>query len=364
MNVLFNSNSSQLCLFLLQMFFRDLPDELNPGRIPLTPVGSAARHLTACDACGEFSLKRILGSCGHVFCVSCCIVRDAADGLQLRCFFCRKNVVCERTDLKEAFLKDIEFACGCGHEGNLAQIREHLWSHEVDHGVYDGNVEQQQQQVKDSTQAEHTPPHAETPNDKRGPRSPAEDQTVAAGVEVVKEKKKDHLIKILRAELKPLRMVARVSPKTRAYFCFELHKLMDDFVYKRFTLENSTLTWVGSEYATQVYCKITVVSDKRYLGVFIKPVSEPPSASAWPMKKKIIVELYNSRGESVQKKVAATFSNGEPSWDGFVRPYHPKELGGHGFEKFYAIDDLLATDALIVVNGKVCLSVELQDLMV
>lgn len=339
------------------MFFRDLPDNLNPGRISLSPVGGVDGIITTCDACGEFSLRRVLGSCGHVFCWSCCIVRNSPAGLELRCSECKKNSACERVELTESFLRDMAFICGCGHEGNLAQIREHLWTCETDHFIKDPS----------SAPSSSTPNLAVTTNPTFQDHSsqmaliPAKsvvpDSTLAAA-------RKENLIKVIQAELKPLWMMsARIGlAKTKAYFCFELHKLMDDFVYKRFTQEHSTLTWATGEYPAQVYCKITVVADKRYLSVFFKPINDPPSFSGWPMKKKITIELYNIKGEPVHKKMAVTFANNEPTWDGFIRPYHPHELGGHGFEKFYAIDDLLTYDPRIVVNGKVCLSVKLEDL--
>ncbi|XP_022652652.1 uncharacterized protein LOC111246765 isoform X2 [Varroa destructor] len=298
------------------MFLRELPDELNPGRIPLKPLGRAARFITPCDACGDFSPKRLVSLCGHIFCYGCCVTRETPEGLQLRCVICNEKSMGDRGELTEAFLKSLRLACICGHEGSLVEIKEHLWNDEgVNHKFRDDL---------------HT--------DQAGSKSSHEQVK-----EQYSPKEPD-----------------MVLDKPKAYFCVELRTKIEE--HKRTgTIQTAPgVMWMAAGYPVRFVCQIGAFSGRIFLGVFIQMLNDQPSFNTWPMKKRIIIELYNLKGETVKTHRIATFANGKPVNEEFTIACNPNV--GYGKPKFYSIDDLLSKEIDILCKGTACFSVEFQEL--
>ncbi|OQR68305.1 hypothetical protein BIW11_02039 [Tropilaelaps mercedesae] len=303
------------------MFLRELPQELCPGRIPLTPLDRAARFVTPCDACGDFTPRRIIVLCGHIFCSSCCRIQESPEGVQLYCSVCKQNSIGERNELSEHFLKSMRFACSCGQEGNLLEIKEHLAKGDVDHTLLD---------------------EGETQN-------------------VVTEE--NPVLKV-RGDQTPARVgsITYIANKSKAYFCFELQAKIEDFMQSKLPQETKGVAWLTADYPIEVFCKIATFAGDCFLGTYIRMLNDHPSYSGWPVKKTISFELYNTRGDSVQKKEAATFVNGKPVWKGFTFACKPNGNKGWGFKKFCNLDKLVAPEEHLLCNGTVCVSIELQDL--
>lgn len=307
------------CSACLQMFFRELPQEINPGRIPLTPLDRAARFVTPCDACGEFTPRRIVVLCGHIYCLSCCRTQESPEGLQLFCAVCKQHTIGERNEIGESFLKSMKFACSCGQEGSLTEIKAHLAKGDVEHSLYD--------------EMEQTP--------------------------LVSD--------VLYNNIRPLQQMRSSSPPTvlnrrKAYFCFELQKRIDEFMQTKITQETSSVAWTSAEYPIEVFCKIAAFSGECFLGVYIRMLGDHPSFSSWPIKRNISFELYNTNGESVHKKEAATFAEGKTTWKGFIFACRPNNNKGWGFKKFCSLEKLISPEENLLCNGAMCVSVEFQDL--
>lgn len=304
------------------MFLRELPQELCPGRIPLTPLDRAARFVTPCDACGDFTPRRIVVLCGHIFCSSCCRIQEGPEGVQLYCPVCRQNTVGERNELSEHFLRSMKFSCLCGHEGSLTDIKEHLAKAEVEHVL---------------------------PEDS--------DQTVLVHDEnIIYKLRNEHTPQVRSNSL------CCMTGRNKAYFCFELQAKIDEFMQSKVTQETLGVSWVNVEYPVEVFCKIAAFVGECFLGIYIRMLNDHPSFCSWPVKKMVSFEMYNTNGESVQKKEAATFAEGKPVWKGFTFACRPNGNKGWGFKKFCSLDKLVAPEEKLLCNGTVCLSVEMQEL--
>lgn len=302
----------------LQMFLRELPQDISPGRIPLIPLDRAVRFVTPCDACGDFTPKRVIVLCGHIFCSSCCRIQESPEGVSLYCPVCRQNTIGERNELSEHFLKSMRFACVCAFEGSLAEIKEHLNKAEVDHTV-----------------AEDLNIH---------------DQNILGKFRL------DRVASIRSANSYSM------SSRNKCYFFFELQMQIDEFVQTKVSQETNGVPWLHGDYPVEVFCKIASFDAECFLGVYIRMLNDHPSFGSWPLKKLVSFELYNTAGESVQRKEAATFAEGKPVWKGFIFACRPNGNKGWGFKKFCSLDKLVAPEEKLLCNGTVCVSVEFQEL--
>lgn len=298
------------------MYLNELPVELNPGRLPLRPLGHAARFITQCDACGEFSLKRIVVACGHRFCASCCVSWVTPDGMQARCISCNAtSLAVPGEELTEDFLRLSRFACSCGHEGTLLDIREHIKSDEVDHRPFDHSG-------------------------------------------LVRE---ENTVNVLREEFRNLTTTLRtIKDRRKAYFCVELESKIASYKKKGEPQNTQEIPWVAAGYPARFSCQIATTDGRGYLGVYVHMLNEQPAFSGWPLKKKIIIEMYNLKGDMIRSYVLVTFDNEGPEDDKFTLACEPDV--GRGNPTFYDIDELLELKRDILCKGTACFSVQFQDL--
>lgn len=304
------------------MILKELSTELNVGRLHVRPLDRAARLIIPCDSCGEFSPKRVIVSCGHIFCHSCCTTWQTPDGPRFHCISCNKKSTGEVNELADAVLAQLKFACCCGRfEGTLGEIRGHAWNNDTGHNRVREELRSQPGLVRE-----------------------------------------ENLVNILREELRVLRMLDNSSRqgRTKAYFCIELQSRIDAHANTKSSQRTREVEWTGAGYPLKFYCKIELWNEKPYLGVYIRILNERPSLSSWPMKKNIIFELYNQKGESVRSSSFVTYENGKPTDEKFTSACKPTD--GCGFARFCPINELTATGANILCNGHVCISTEFREL--
>lgn len=314
---------------MLQIFLRELPDELNPGRIPLRPVGRAARFVTPCDACGDFSPKRLVSLCGHIFCYGCCVTRETPEGIQLRCVICNERSMGDRGELTETFLKSLRLACVCGLEGSLLEIKEHLFSDEVaEHRLREDIISDPSAYKVSQEQSRELQTQAALP-----------DVTVPGA---------------------PSQPPPPPPEKLKAYFCVELKSRIEEHKKTGSIQTAPGVQWVAAGYPVRFVCQIGAFGGRCFLGVFIQMLNDQPSFSTWPMKKRIIIELFNLKGETIKTHRIVTFSNGKPVNEEFTIACNPNV--GYGKPKFFNVEDLLAKEVEILCKGTACFSVEFQEL--
>lgn len=336
------------------MFIRDLPDEVNPGRIPLKPLGRAARFITPCDACGEFSPKRLVSLCGHIFCFDCCVTHDTPDGLQLRCIVCNEKSLGDRGELTETFLKSLRFSCSCGQEGSLAELKEHVWSDDVDHKQFRDEMvtmmlEQRGSKIAYPGKDQISQRTEVAPCDKDSKDSKDVKESKEA-----KDTTKD------AKDTKEVKDPKELWPRMKAYFCVELKSRIEDHKKTGSIQTAPGVTWQAAGYPVRFVCQVGAFSGKIFLGVFIQMLNDQPSYSTWPMKKRIIIELYNLKGEVVKTHRIVTFANNKPVNEEFTIACNPNV--GYGKPKFFNVDELLTRETEILCKGTACFSVEFQEL--
>lgn len=354
--------NSQRQHLLSQMFLRDLPEDLNTGRVLLKPLGRAARFITPCDACGEFSPKRLVSLCGHIFCFDCCVTRDTPEGLQLRCVVCNEKSLGDRGELTETFLKSLRFGCSCGHEGNLAELKEHIWNDDIDHRSPREEILTMplERTSKSSFVA------SKDPNSQKTEPSVREKE----GKELKKEQTetkdmfKEHKDTKLRDEVKELKDVKEFrelkEPRPKAFFCVELKTRIDEH-RKTGTIQTAPgVSWQAAGYPVRFVCQIGAFNGKIFLGVFIQMLNDQPAFNTWPMKKRIIIELYNLKGEVVKTHRIITFANGKPVNEEFTIACNPTV--GYGKPKFFNVEELLSRETELLCKGTACFAVEFQEL--
>ncbi|XP_022653348.1 uncharacterized protein LOC111247068 [Varroa destructor] len=294
------------------IFLRDLPPELNPGcRVPLTPLGALSHRLSSCDACGVFTPKRILSSCGHTFCFGCCMAVENADGIDLRCYSCKEICCGSVTEMNERVLRTLKFACRCGLEGNLAEIKDHLWKGEVEHEDIN--------------------------------------RTVGAGLPVPPVPRT-----ISTASSGP-------TSENKGFFWMQVLDLSTQCQKTGMAQRSdSGQEWKASGYVFELLAQVQPGSDKDlYVALMIRLPVNKPSAFAWPVKKKLIVSIHSTEGKPVSKKEVLTFENGKVISDVFLAP---------SSTKYYVIDRLsrikeLENASAISRDGFVCFSVDVQPIL-
>lgn len=303
------------------MLFKELPDDLNPGKVNLTPVGHASYFIVPCEACGEFCPRRIVLACGHLLCSRCCVTYETTDEANIHCAICRTRSAGEIDELAEVTLRRLMFACSCGFQGTLQEIKQHIV--EGDSG-----------------------------DDRHAKDLNREPKPIGA----------ENAVNLLREELRSLTIAnSPVGLATKAYFCLELQTKIDIHRATKGYLETGSVDWTAAGYPVRFSCILRLYDGKSFLVPFIATRNNEPSLSSWPMKKTITFELYNLKGESVKRSTVATFSNDKPVLNSFSIACNPAR--GHGPSQFYSVDILTAPGANILCEGHACFSVEFKDLV-
>ncbi|XP_022651134.1 uncharacterized protein LOC111262082 isoform X1 [Varroa jacobsoni] len=303
-----------------QMFLRDLPDNLNPGRIPLKPLGFSNRVLSSCDACGESSARRIIGSCGHSFCFACCISHRNSDGvLKFQCSKCKKIRTGEKNEITENVLSDMRFMCSCGLEGTLVEIKKHLWKDDVDH---------------QSTRIIEFPLKSESHQD---------------------------IIRVLSEKLESFKASITAEKESRkAYFWFDLKDIVEQIGGEEKNIIGPYINWRLGGYPCEFSMDVELIDNSFFLGAFLRIHRDQTGYESWPVKKEIIFELFDNQGRSVKKNQTATYRAGKPIWDGFAGPLSDRQRWG--VRKFYEITSTSAFEQDMLHDGAVCLCVEFLPL--
>lgn len=112
---------SHVCI--AAMFFRDLPRNLNPGRIPLHFVGDPPPSLSTCTLCKLVSPDSRLCEQGHWLCSSCAPMHPAN---LIWCRLCEGLVPSQQMTVPDVVLESLQLSTNCGFAGTFSAIRDHV----------------------------------------------------------------------------------------------------------------------------------------------------------------------------------------------------------------------------------------------
>ncbi|OQR66974.1 hypothetical protein BIW11_13808 [Tropilaelaps mercedesae] len=213
--------------------------------------------------------------------------------------------------MNERVLRTLKFGCRCGLEGNLAEIKDHLWKGEVEH------------ELPESRPSAF--PSSQGPNERsRG---------------------------------------SRVMPvptfQTKGFFWMQILELSTKCQSSN-QLQKSTSAqeWKAGGYVFELLCQVQPGSNKdQYVGLILRLPANKPSAVGWPVKKRIIVQLHNTDGKSVAKHEVITYDNGKVISDVFLAP----SSGNYVVDRLAKFKDLRNASGL-TKDGFACFSVELHNI--
>ena len=135
--VLFHSKNSRsvVAAGATDMKLRGIPAELRVGPVDLRDAGPKCAFLQPCLHCKFYNRTYFICKHSHVICVECFLIdgdwnklnRPQNDGY---CKGCNGRVILYRIEIPMPLLRTLNFMCGCGYTGKLADIRKHVKSDE------------------------------------------------------------------------------------------------------------------------------------------------------------------------------------------------------------------------------------------
>lgn len=326
-----------------RMHLVDLPADICPGGVELRPLDATSSRLVSCSICRGHSANAFLASCGHSFCSHCATLRPteptepSADPAtrricQIWCHPCKERKDAERIQVT-LILDNMRFACTCGFEGKLREIKNHFWRNPEDGGHREG--------VED--------PEHETEDIQNIDRNAAIDQL------------REQNEKIL-GELQDLRLKVESRLDTRLggkqYISIHIKDLIEQHREKRDEVWSPLYRWWGDGYPCATQIHIDVVKNSSWLGVYHQTFLEA-ATHPWPMKKRIRFELLNSKGGVVKTYEAPLFVNGKSISRCFAAPLKD---GGYGLSKVIKVDKLQQHGDIVSEDGILSLTVEAVSL--
>ncbi|OQR79402.1 hypothetical protein BIW11_05761 [Tropilaelaps mercedesae] len=304
------------------MFVRGLPEALTPGRVELQPLGSLGRYVKLCHSCKMFSPSAYLCECKHVYCTGCAIVeptwekgKDKKSPLVF-CTKCKSKVSSDYFEVEEDVLGEMHFACPCGLNGPLREIKKHLWSAAKDHPV----------------------------------------TVITAQFSKIYDQLADDVTK-LKTELSRV-----MGVPTKKYFWINLGQLIQDQACSAKGISSGEpIPWEVSGYTCEFFCQVKLIDNDRYIGVFFRTSRVRTSRAPWPMKKLCIFNLYDINGRPIKTGMIDTFKTGQRVDADLMAP-STKKISGRGLVKFYKVLTLVDKMDEVLVNGRACFSAELREI--
>lgn len=269
-----------------------------------------------------FSPSAHLAECKHVFCPGCAIVEPISDKERLKrspqvfCFICKARVVSDFFEVDADIVNEMQFACPCGLNGPLREIKKHVWATARDHPT--------------------TLAHA---------RLAREFDKLVSDV------------KTLKAEM------SRITGfPTKKYFWIDIKQLIQDqAVSSKAVATSETIPWEVCGYSCEFFCQIKLADTDRYVGVFFRTSKARSSNAPWPMKKICVFNLYDLNGRPIRTGMIDTFKTGQRIDADLMAP-STKKISGRGLVKFYKVLTLMDKMDEILMSGRACFSAELREL--
>ncbi|OQR74104.1 hypothetical protein BIW11_09304 [Tropilaelaps mercedesae] len=317
----------------IRMHLVDLPSEICPGGVELRPLdATSASRLKACCICQGHSANAYSATCGHSFCSHCATVRPSEYGTetasskitQVWCHCCKARKDAEQVQVTAA-LETMRFACPCGFEGKLREIKQHFWKspevggHREDDEVEEGHQTEHHSHITQRLQEQHE-------------KFTAELQELRHHIET--------------------RLEAHRSGKQ--FISIHVRDLIEQHLEKKTEVWSNLYRWWGDGYPCATQIHIDVVKNVSWLGVYHQTFFEA-STQPWPMKKRIRFELLNAKGAVAKTYEAPVYVNGKSISKCFAAPLKD---GGYGLSKVIKVDKLLPTGNIITEDGILALTVE------
>lgn len=148
---------------------------------------------------------------------------------------------------------------------------------------------------------------------------------------------------------------SRCASSTLAYFWFDYDSLKTRLQQHVSVYSCKQYKVIAGIYFV-TYIRIAKRDDCVYFGCFTGPTCEIESQVPWPLHRRIVINLHDKNGAVAMSKHYDSFSNGA-YFNGYDTP---KRLTGTGWHEY--TDEQFLRDRSCIVDGKLCISVQVEPL--
>lgn len=370
--------------------FRDFPRHLHPGpqglftnpsanAVDLVSARGMNHLLSSCQKCGYVCPRHLLLLCGHILCEDCVLYARSSDlggsqttengdsldtgneqgvtkRLRVQCGMCAEQTIAHMRHIDPFVLESVRLFCHCGYQGTLEQLSSHRWTCNV------------VREPLSTAKPDHSPVAAIDPQDikksiieeaKRIYRTSTTDSTVQE-LESSLAQKVDQAV--LTAQLHSLKVdLHRFVIEHRScneLFWFNVKELIEEHDSMHKDIYSQTQSRLIAGYPVEVIISVETVETCKCFGVYVGPCSLPHSAE-WPMKKKIILRIYDDNGYTFGEfSFNTTSENSRKSFEKPESQGHISRWGKRG--GMCPIGDLVRAMFYEKQNGMVCIGVEVK----
>lgn len=325
-----------------------LPEELSVGRLPLEPASALCRRLLQCESCQRHFAHGLVGLCGHAFCSGCASLSPDGGSDRLWCDLCQSVQEADQRDVGD-LLDKMKFACGCGLQGNLRQIRSHLTPAEMTGHPKGGEV-----CAKKS--GEQTNGEAVAEQNGNGNFSTKLNEfkdrigDLSQKIRVAREASTG-----ISERLTGLEQMA--GSDAHGVFWVNVRNLVEQS-RKSGKSYSPIYRWTanGNPIGTQFI--VGESNGEHYFGASHRS-THGPTAQWAPCKLLLGTKIYDLHGDEVEGAMTPTIKDGKPVSDAFNRPLPDYANGGYGPSNLIKLERLLDADAGIMTpSGHVKVVVE------